>query len=140
MTDKELIKALSCLKVETESLACMGCGHEHNCGIYGCAIIREAEDSIGALSRIADDRLDALTAWPWISVQDSLPETEDLVLAIVSGKPKSNITLIDAVELASYFEDGWLIEAYPNRRKPNITYWMPIPDVPGEKGELNHGF
>ena len=42
MTITELIKALQRLKVETESIACLGCGHEHNCGIHGCAIIREA--------------------------------------------------------------------------------------------------
>lgn len=37
MTIPELIKALQRLKVETESIACLGCGHEHNCGIHGCA-------------------------------------------------------------------------------------------------------
>ena len=42
MTINELIKALQRLKVETESIACLGCGHEHNCGIHGCAIIRAA--------------------------------------------------------------------------------------------------
>lgn len=30
------------LKVESGSIVCLGCGHEHNCGIHGCAIIREA--------------------------------------------------------------------------------------------------
>ena len=42
MTMTELITALQRLKVETGSIACLGCGHEHNCGIHGCAIIREA--------------------------------------------------------------------------------------------------
>lgn len=42
MNKKDLINALSRLKVETGSLACFGCGHEHDCGIHGCAIIREA--------------------------------------------------------------------------------------------------
>lgn len=28
----ELIEALEQLKVQTGSLACLGCGHEHNCG------------------------------------------------------------------------------------------------------------
>ena len=42
MNKKNLIDALSHLKVETGSLACFGCGHEHDCGIHGCAIIREA--------------------------------------------------------------------------------------------------
>lgn len=41
MTDKELIASLKRLKVQTGSLACMGCGREHNCGVHGCAILRE---------------------------------------------------------------------------------------------------
>ncbi len=42
MSDRELIAALRRLKVQTGSLACLGCGREHNCGIHGCAILREA--------------------------------------------------------------------------------------------------
>ena len=41
MSDRELIAALRRLKVQTGSLACLGCGHEHNCGIHGCMILRE---------------------------------------------------------------------------------------------------
>lgn len=46
MTYQELIDALRKMKVQTNSFACLGCGHEHNCGICGCAIIREAEKSL----------------------------------------------------------------------------------------------
>ena len=46
MRDHELINALRRLKVETGSLACLGCEHEHNCGVHGCAIMREATDRI----------------------------------------------------------------------------------------------
>ena len=46
MRDHELINALRRLKVETGSLACLGCEHEHNCGVHGCAIMREAADRI----------------------------------------------------------------------------------------------
>lgn len=42
MTKVELMKALEHLKVQTGSLACLGCGHEHNCSTKGCAIIRAA--------------------------------------------------------------------------------------------------
>lgn len=42
MSDRELIAALRRLKVETGSLVCLGCGYEHNCGIHGCRILREA--------------------------------------------------------------------------------------------------
>lgn len=46
MRDQELVSAIRRLKVETGSLACMGCGHEHNCGVSGCAVMREAADRI----------------------------------------------------------------------------------------------
>ena len=41
MSDRELLDSLKRLKVQTGSLACLGCGHEHDCGIHGCAILRE---------------------------------------------------------------------------------------------------
>lgn len=47
--NEKLLQALRRLKVETGSLACLGCGHEHNCGIHGCAIIREAAERIESL-------------------------------------------------------------------------------------------
>lgn len=46
MRDQELVNAVRRLKVETGSLACIGCGHEHNCGVSGCAVMREAADRI----------------------------------------------------------------------------------------------
>lgn len=46
MKDQKLVNAIRRLKVETGSLACMGCGREHNCGVSGCAIMREAADRI----------------------------------------------------------------------------------------------
>lgn len=57
MNDKELLRALERLKVEIGSLACLGCGHEHNCGVHGCAVIRAARDRIaGSMSK---------TGLPW---------------------------------------------------------------------------
>ena len=52
MTTNKLIKALQRLKVETGSIACLGCGHEHNCGIHGCAIIREAAEKLGDFNSV----------------------------------------------------------------------------------------
>lgn len=49
MKTDELIKALGQLKVQTGSLACLGCGHEHNCGVHGCAIMREAAAQLHGL-------------------------------------------------------------------------------------------
>lgn len=41
LNQKDLIKALKRMKVETGSLICMSCGYEHNCGVHGCRILRE---------------------------------------------------------------------------------------------------
>ena len=38
------VHALKRLQVNTGSLACLGCGYEHQCSTRGCAIIREAVD------------------------------------------------------------------------------------------------
>ena len=48
METNELVKALNRLKVETGSLVCLGCGHEHNCGVHGCAVLRE---TVGLLEK-----------------------------------------------------------------------------------------
>lgn len=50
----ELLQAIRRLKVETGSLACLGCGYEHDCGIHGCAILREAERRL-TLGMVAHD-------------------------------------------------------------------------------------
>ena len=46
MRREELLRALRRLSVETGSLACLGCGYEHNCSIHGCAVIREAAEAL----------------------------------------------------------------------------------------------
>lgn len=51
-----LIKALRRVSVETGSIACLGCGHEHNCGTGGCAIIREAADKLQAVADYCERR------------------------------------------------------------------------------------
>lgn len=50
MRTEEILAALRRLKVETGSLACMGCGREHDCGTHGCRIMREAAELIEKLT------------------------------------------------------------------------------------------
>lgn len=54
MRDEDLLAALRRLKVQTGSLACLGCGQEHNRGIHGCAILREAIAFVE--KKLAEDR------------------------------------------------------------------------------------
>ena len=55
MTPNNLVSALRRLRVETGSIACLGCGREHGCSVHGCAIIREAADLIEAIVVMMDD-------------------------------------------------------------------------------------
>ena len=75
MKIEDLIAALRRLKVQTGSLACLGCGHEHNCSTSGCAIIREA--------------VDKLCGMEWIDAEVELPPEDDVILCVVSGKPRT---------------------------------------------------
>lgn len=81
MKNEEIVRALRRLKVETGSLACMGCGREHNCGILGCRIVREAAELIEKLTdrcaRYAEEIAVAQERQRWIPVTERLPETTD---------------------------------------------------------------
>ena len=76
-----------------------------------------------------------LAADEWIDPAVELPPDDDMVLAIVSGKPADNITLEDAYELASYGSEGWIIEQYELWETPTVTWWRPLPDPPEKKKE-----
>ena len=132
----------------------MGCGHEHNCGVSGCAVMREAADRIAnqsthiaalqkeieklrgqneqlreAVALVAKESAELLER-RWIPVTERRPDYDDLVLVIASGKPKENITLDEAVEMAMLYSDGWCLEMWPEWTGANVTYWMPLPEPP----------
>lgn len=46
MTPDEL-RQLHCLAIERRPEACLGCGLEHDCFVYGCAVIRKALRLLG---------------------------------------------------------------------------------------------
>ena len=134
---KKIIEALRCVKVETGSLMCMGCGYEHNCGIHGCAIMNMAADRlandqthIAALQREIEK---LRSGRRWIPVTERLPSGDEQVLVVVSGKPKENITLYEAVELATLYSDGWCLETWPEWTGADVTHWMPLPEAPEVK-------
>lgn len=114
MKDVDLIQALKRIKVQTGGLICLGCGHEHNCGVHGCAVIREAVQ-----------RLEDLM---WRDADVEIPAEEDVVhLVKVTGKYR-NIGFQGAVMTAEYSQqEGWIVELFPEWKNPGVTQWMPIP-------------
>ena len=51
MQIENIIKSLRRMAVNTGTLNCLGCGFEHNCGIHGCRVLREAADKLDELQR-----------------------------------------------------------------------------------------
>ena len=66
MGNEKLLKALGRLTVETGSLACLGCGWEHDCGVHGCAILRGVKAELEEETARAEEAEAALAA----AVQD----------------------------------------------------------------------
>ena len=62
MGNEKLLKALGRLAVETGSLACLGCGWEHDCGVHGCAILRGVKSALEEEETRADEAEAALAA------------------------------------------------------------------------------
>ena len=73
----------------------------------------------------------------WISVNDAVPNDGENVLVLVSGKPRENITFINAVQMACWSKDeGWILESYPEVIEIRVSHWARIPEIPEElRGE-----
>ena len=133
MRDQELVNALRYLC--PGNFTCARCEYEPVCHGDGCAIIQKAADRIANQStHIAalQQEIEKLRGQlpRWIPVEERLPNLDELVLVIASGKPQENITLDNAVELAELYSDGWCLEIWPEWTKAAVTHWMPLPEPP----------
>ena len=150
MTTNDLLQALVRLRVETGSLACLGCGREHNCSTKGCRILREAADLIRQLTAEnaglckeiewkdmvislaqkeqakAEAERDALREKQrWIPVTERLPERDVQVLGWYKDNPFSQYR----PEVVAWNGNGWVF-VYAHRYVTNVTHWMPLPKAP----------
>lgn len=131
MKTEEILTVLRRLKVETGSLACMGCGREHDCGIHGCRIVREAAELIEKLTdrcaRYAEEIAVLQEREKWVPVTERLPEvwrndeTSELVNYMIYSPDFG-------VDIGNYHAKAkkWLCMALPC----TVTHWRPLPDGP----------
>ena len=154
MKDKDLVNAIRRLKVETRSLACIGCGHGHNCGVSGCAIMRKAADRIANQSthiaalqqeieklRGQNEQLREAAALVtkesaellerrWIPVEERLPEDRSDVLVVAYWHERWGAYMgWCAPERAA-----WSVHVgIGDRSDIAVTHWMPLPEPPEEE-------
>ena len=126
MKTDEIVKVLRRLKVETGSLACMGCGYEHNCGVHGCRIMRECGEQIERLTdrcaRYAEEIAVLQERTRWIPVTERLPDVGVDILAYYRDQH---------INMGSWGSDDWLEEDVEDGY---ITHWMPLPEGPEVTG------
>ena len=146
------LNALRKLRVETGSLACLGCGYEHNCSTHGCAILRNAIEHMEAalsnydsLSALADRletelkseilsaaELRARLANEWVSVEERLPTDERSVLVFVGYAD----TMTGFITTSSYFcfdvNPHWQWDGLV-RDEQRTLFWMPLPAPPDRR-------
>lgn len=112
MKSEEIVKTL-----RTGSLVCMVCGYEHDCGVHGCEIMRQAADLI---ERLEKEKADA----QWIPTKERLPDVGTKVLTLSKWGHISDQTLRTYMDDKPYFAPiGW----DPGK---DVTHWMPLPKAP----------
>ena len=154
MKDKDLVNAIRRLKMETGSLACMGCGHTRNCGVSGCAIMREAAGRIAnqrthiaalqqeieklrgqneqlreAAALVTKESAELLER-RWIPVEERLPEDRSDVLVVAYWHERWGAYMgWCAPERAA-----WSVHVgIGDRSDIAVTHWMPLPEPPEEE-------
>ena len=72
----------------------------------------------------------------WIPCEEQLPpHSDDLLLIQCNGKPRNNISLVNAFCLASYTEEGWILEMYPDWKDADVVAWKDLGAPYQPKGE-----
>lgn len=138
MRDQELISAIRRLKVETGSLACMGCGHEHNCGVSGCAVMQKAADRIANQStHIAalQQEIEKLRGQVprWIPVEERLPENFRKVLCCGEYFRYGDFNGMFVNYALGYQHNGIWGGEVANGTNARALAWMPLPEPPKEE-------
>lgn len=139
MRTEEILAAMRRLKVKTSLLACMscmGCGREHDCGIHGCQIVREAADLIEKLTdrcaRYAEEIAVLQEREKWVPVTERLPESDGDYLCwvrycnMVTGK-------MEKTQRTGYFTTlggGLWGGSAVSGARATVLAWRPLPDGP----------
>ncbi|MBQ5712365.1 MAG: DUF551 domain-containing protein [Oscillospiraceae bacterium] len=145
-------------RIMIDNHRCFGCGHEHRCGTRGCAIMRNAADTLEAQQgRIAEleaelkeeryrhDRLQDFEVAEaqvlaklreerrWIPVGERLPTPYvDVITCRMGLLGRGCATGIECITIQR--EDALVWGKDLATWKSTVTHWMPLPEPPKEVG------
>ncbi len=105
-------------------IACIKCKYDNECheGEKDYKVV--LDESIEIVNQLAEEYNNG-----WIPCNRELPpHSDDLLLIQCSGRPKNNVIFDNAFCLASYTEEGWILEMYPEWKNAQVIAWMPLPE------------
>lgn len=160
MTNEEIVKALRCLRVETGSLSCLGCGYEHSCNVHGCQILREAAAQLEHFTAENRALRSALTSRPAKRAQKQARDASVTFLREMAKELNAQRAEAEAERDALREKKRWIsvTEKTPEYDMPQfalnadgdalianyaygewfdtwgqdveVTHWMPLPEAP----------
>ena len=160
MTTEEIVKALRCLRVETGSLSCLGCGYEHSCNVHGCQILREAAAQLEHFTAENRALRSALTSRPAKRAQKQARDASVTFLREMAKELNAQRAEAEAERDALREKKRWIsvTEKTPEYDMPQlalnadgdalianyaygewfdtwgqdveVTHWMPLPEAP----------
>ena len=121
MDYEKTLEKLKHMKVETGSFVCLGCGHEHNCSIRGCAILRDAVECIEELKRVLQEseaaraelgRRLAAVQKEMAAYKDTGMDPDEIKNALDVNDiiPEINVTVDHICDLLKAEQEGRLVE------------------------------
>ena len=135
----ELVTALrSCTKYNNAGCReCQFCGEQRCVTALKLAAANELDELVDRCARYAEEIAVLQEKEKWVDAGARQPEYGVSVLAVASGKA-GNITLCDAVVLATFF-DGWGLDDYPQAEDVTVKWWLPMVENPeGVSGGMKH--
>ena len=124
------------LKGEPGARGGMGCGREHDCGIHGCRIMREAAELIERLTdrcaRYAEKIAVLQEREKWVPVAERLPEDGDVVLCWYEYFRFGEYNRMYQTYGIGYYINGMWGGDVSNGQNIKVLAWRPLPDGPKE--------
>lgn len=76
--------------------------------------------------------MEKVKKFDWQNPEISLPEIDEIVLVVVTGKCRC-VSFLEAFQLAEYAgSEEWILEGYPEAENLTVHAWAHIPDFSGE--------
>ena len=130
MMTESTIKELRRIMIDNHR--CFGCGHEHSCGTRGCAIMRNAADTLEAQqARIAQLEAKLKEERRWIPVEEGPPKKDGRYLCRYRFGEGSRMTFTHVL-------DYYATDPVPHFQHTlgdttmRVTHWKPLPEWPEE--------